>query len=190
MKARLWLIAVIVLLLAAVVFAVAMTGHTFVAALCAFIALVIVFFHFAKRRWLRVTAAVVLVIGAAVFSIIEVPIVADARTETMTEGEAMATWLEAKGIAPDRIIVEDRATSTQENLEFSFELIRERGGDPDGNTAIVTSEYHLYRAKALAEKQGVECFGVAARTSWPTLMLNYFIREGFAVTYYRLTGEI
>lgn len=43
MKARLWLIAVIVLLLAAVVFAVAMTGHTFVAALCAFIALVIVF---------------------------------------------------------------------------------------------------------------------------------------------------
>lgn len=243
MKARLWLIAVIVLLLAAVVFAVAMTGHTFVAALCAFIALVIVFFHFAKRRWLRVTAAVVLVIGAAVFSIIEVPIVADARTdapddveylvvlgaglhgdvpslsltdrlngalgwleahpdcvavvsggqgpgETMTEGEAMATWLEAKGIAPERIIVEDRATSTQENLEFSFELIRERGGDPDGNTAIVTSEYHLYRAKALAEKQGVECFGVAARTSWPTLMLNYFIREGFAVTYYRLTGEI
>ena len=42
MKAKLWLIAVIVLLLAAVVFAVAMTGHTFVAALCAFIALVIV----------------------------------------------------------------------------------------------------------------------------------------------------
>ncbi len=55
---------------------------------------------------------------------------------------------------------------------------------------MVTSEYHLYRAKALAAKQGVECYGVAARTSWPTLMLNYFIREGFAVTYYRLTGEI
>ena len=43
---------------------------------------------------------------------------------------------------------------------------------------------------SLAAKQGVECYGVAARTSWPTLMHNYFIREGFAVTYYRLTGEI
>ena len=110
--------------------------------------------------------------------------------ETMTEGEAMGIWLEARGIDPSRIIVEDRATSTQENLEYSFALIRGRGGEPDGNCAIVTSEYHLYRAKALAARQGVECFGVAARTSWPTLMLNYFIREGFAVTYYRLTGEI
>ncbi len=239
MKARLWLIAVIVLL----VFAVAMTGHTFVAALCAFIALVIVYFHFVRRRGLRIAAAIVLAAGIAVFGVIEAPIVAGARTdapddveylvvlgaglhgdvpslsltdrlegalawleahpdcvavvsggqgpgETMTEGEAMGIWLEARGIDPSRIIVEDRATSTQENLEYSFALIRGRGGEPDGNCAIVTSEYHLYRAKALAARQGVECFGVAARTSWPTLMLNYFIREGFAVTYYRLTGEI
>ena len=243
MKARLWLIAVIVLLVAAVVFAVAMTGHTFVAALCAFIALVIVSFHFVRRRGLRIAAAIVLAAGIAVFGVIEAPIVAGARTdapddveylvvlgaglhgdvpslsltdrlegalawlethpdcvavvsggqgpgETMTEGEAMGIWLEARGIDPSRIIVEDRATSTQENLEYSFALIRGRGGEPDGNCAIVTSEYHLYRAKALAARQGVECFGVAARTSWPTLMLNYFIREGFAVTYYRLTGEI
>lgn len=243
MKARLWLIAVIVLLVAAVVFAVAMTGHTFVAALCAFISLVIVYFHFVRRRGLRIAAAIVLAAGIAVFGVIEAPIVAGARTdapddveylvvlgaglhgdvpslsltdrlegalawleahpdcvavvsggqgpgETMTEGEAMGIWLEARGIDPSRIIVEDRATSTQENLEYSFALIRGRGGEPDGNCAIVTSEYHLYRAKALAARQGVECFGVAARTSWPTLMLNYFIREGFAVTYYRLTGEI
>ena len=243
MKARLWLIAVIVLLVAAVVFAVAMTGHTFVAALCAFIALVIVYFHFVRRRGLRIAAAIVLAAGIAVFGVIEAPIVAGARTdapddveylvvlgaglhgdvpslsltdrlegalawleahpdcvavvsggqgpgETMTEGEAMGIWLEARGIDPSRIIVEDKATSTQENLEYSFALIRGRGGEPDGNCAIVTSEYHLYRAKALAARQGVECFGVAARTSWPTLMLNYFIREGFAVTYYRLTGEI
>ena len=243
MKARLWLIAVIVLLVAAVVFAVAMTGHTFVAALCAVIALVILYFHFVRRRGLRIAAAIVLAAGIAVFGVIEAPIVAGARTdapddveylvvlgaglhgdvpslsltdrlegalawleahpdcvavvsggqgpgETMTEGEAMGIWLEARGIDPSRIIVEDRATSTQENLEYSFALIRGRGGEPDGNCAIVTSEYHLYRAKALAARQGVECFGVAARTSWPTLMLNYFIREGFAVTYYRLTGEI
>ena len=40
--------------------------------------------------------------------------------ETMTEGEAMQIWLEAKGVDPSRIIVEDRATSTMENLEYSF----------------------------------------------------------------------
>ena len=175
MKAKLWLIAVIVLLIAALVFAVAMTGHTFVAALCAFIALIIVYFHFVRRRGWRIAAVIVLVLGVAAFCVIEAPIVSDARTD-----------------APDDVdyIVEDKATSTQENLANSFALIRDSGGDPDGNCAVVTSEYHLYRAKALAAKQGVECYGVAARTSWPTLMLNYFIREGFAVTYYRLTGEI
>lgn len=243
MKAELWLIAVILLLIAAGVFAFAMTGHTFVAALCALIAAVIAYYHFVRRRVWRIIAAVVLVLGVAVFGVIEAPIVSSARTdapddveylvvlgaglhgdvpslsltdrlngaldwleshpdcvavvsggqgpgETMTEGEAMRTWLEAKGISAERIIVEDKATSTWENLENSFELIRALGADPDGNCAIVTSEYHLYRAKAMAAKLGVECCGVAARTSWPTLALNYFIREGFAVTYYRLTGEI
>ena len=108
--------------------------------------------------------------------------------ETMTEGEAMSVWLEAKGIDPSRIIVEDKATSTMENLQFSFELIRAAGGEPDGNCAIVTSEYHLCRAKMMAADLGVEAWGVAGHTTWPTLMLNYFIREAFAVTYYRIFG--
>ena len=89
---------------------------------------------------------------------------------------------------PSRIIVEDKAISTMENLEFSFKLIREAGGEPDGNVAIVTSEYHLCRAKLMAEELGVEAWGVAGHTTWPTLMLNYFIREAFAVTYYRIFG--
>ena len=50
MKARLWLIAVIILLIAALVFAAAMTGHAFVAALCALAAAVIAFYHFVRRR--------------------------------------------------------------------------------------------------------------------------------------------
>ena len=243
MKAKLWLIAVIIFLLAAAVFAVAMTGHTFVAALCALAAAVIAFYHFVRKRNRYTYSAALLALGLAVFGVIEAPIVKAARTdapddvsylvvlgaglhgdtpslsltdrldaaldwleahpdcvavvsggqgpgETMTEGEAMEIWLEARGIDPQRIIVEDRATSTWENLENSFALIRGRGGEPDGDCAIVTSEYHLYRAKAMAEELGVECFGVAGRTSWPTLALNYFIREGFAVTYYRITGEI
>ena len=243
MKNKLWLAAVCFLALLAPVFAVAMTGHTYGASLCAGIALIIVFYHFVRKKALRIAMAAVIALGLAVFGVIEAPIVRDARTttpedvdylvvlgaglhgdtpslsltdrltaaygwlsahpdcvavvsggqgpgETMTEGEAMAVWLEAKGIDPSRIIVEDRATSTWENLEYSFALIRERGGEPGGNTAIVTSEYHLYRARAMAEKLGVECSGVAGKTSWPTLALNYFIREGFAVTYYKLTGEI
>ena len=46
MKNRLWLIAAAILLLAAALFAFAMTGHGFVAALCALMAAVIAFYHF------------------------------------------------------------------------------------------------------------------------------------------------
>lgn len=108
--------------------------------------------------------------------------------ENMTEAEAMTVWLEARGIAPERIIGEPEATSTSENLENSFRIIREKGGDPDGNVAIVTSEYHLYRAKLMAKDLDVEAYGVAGHTSMPTLMLNYFIREAFAVAYYWVFG--
>ena len=240
-KNRLAIIAAAVLCAAAAVFAFAMTGHRFFAALLLGIALVIVYFHYVKSRAWRAVAAAVLVIGAVAFGVIESPIIADARTdapedteyilvlgaglngdvpslsltnrltaaldwleshpectaivsggqgpgENMTEAEAMGIWLEARGIAPERIILEPEATSTYENLANSFEIIRERGSEPDGNCAIVTSEYHLHRARMMAADQGVEAYGVAARTSMPTLMLNYFIREAFAVTYYRIFG--
>lgn len=240
-KNRLWLISVTVLLAAALLFAFAMTGHGFFAALLALTAGVIAYFHFVRRRGWRIAAAVLLALGLVVFGVIEAPIVADARTdapedteyiivlgaglngdvpslsltnrltaalewleehpdctaivtggqgpgENMTEAEAMGIWLEARGIAPERIIREPEATSTWENLDNSFELIRARGGEPDGNCAIVTSEYHLCRAKLMARDMGVSAYGVAGRTNMPTLMVNYFIREAFALTYYRVFG--
>ena len=49
---------------------------------------------------------------------------------------------------------------------------------------MVTAEYHLYRARLMARDMGVAVQGVAAHTSWPTLMVNYFLREAFAVVYY------
>lgn len=108
--------------------------------------------------------------------------------EDITEAEAMRRWLEARGIAPERIVMEDRATSTDENIAYSLELIRARGDDPD-SVAIVSSEYHLYRAKCIARAQGIaQPLGVAGRTSYPVLMINYFIREAFAVAYMWVFG--
>ena len=108
--------------------------------------------------------------------------------ESVTEAEAMRDWLTAHGISEDRILLEDRATSTQENLSFSFALIRERGDEPDGKVAIVSSAYHLYRAKSMARLQGVEAAGVAAPWGYPMVMLNYFIREAFGVTHLWVFG--
>lgn len=104
--------------------------------------------------------------------------------EEITEAECMRLWLEERGVDPQRIIKEEQARSTEENLLFSQELIRKDGGDPNGKTAIVTAEYHLYRAKLMAEELGMDPVGVAAHTSKPILMVNYFIREAAALAAY------
>jgi len=103
--------------------------------------------------------------------------------ETVTEGQAMYDWMTAHGVDGARILIEDKATSTEENLSYSFDIIRARGQEPAGRVAIVSSAYHLYRAKLFANKLGVpDAAGVAAPWGYFFVMLNYFIREAFGVT--------
>ena len=61
--------------------------------------------------------------------------------EDISEAQAMYDWLTAHGVAPERVIMENKSTSTMENLEFSYNIIRERGDEPAGNVAIVSSGY-------------------------------------------------
>lgn len=110
--------------------------------------------------------------------------------ETVTEGQAMYDWMTAHGVDPSRIITETEATSTEENLQNSFAIIRARGDEPQGKVAIVSSAYHLYRAKLFAQKLGVtDAAGVAAPWGYLFVMLNYFIREAFGVTHFWVFGN-
>lgn len=108
--------------------------------------------------------------------------------ENITEAQAMRDWLVEHEIDESRILLEDKATSTMENLEFSFAIIRERGDEPEGKVAVVSSAYHLYRAKQMAKNMGVEVAGVSAPWGYFFVMLNYFIREAFGVTHLWVFG--
>ncbi len=103
--------------------------------------------------------------------------------EAISEAECMYRWLVEKSISADRIILEENSTSTQENLEYSLKVVRKNGGNPTGRVAIVSGEYHLYRAKYMAKELGADPLRVSAHTTYPVLMTNYFIREAFAVAY-------
>lgn len=110
--------------------------------------------------------------------------------EDVTEASAMRDWLVAHGMPESRIVQEDQSTSTRENLENSFAIIRSRGGDPADGVAVVSSEYHLYRAKQMARALGAKPLGVAAETTLPTMRANYFIREAFAAAYMQVFGVL
>ena len=112
------------------------------------------------------------------------------KGETVTEAQAMHDWLIAHSVPEERVIMEPKATSTLENLKFSFDIIRARGDEPQGNVAIVSSAYHLYRAKLMAKSLGVpDAAGVAAPWGYFFVMLNYFIREAFGVTHLWVLGS-
>ena len=79
--------------------------------------------------------------------------------EDITEAKAMADYLTAHGIDSARIVQEDQSRTTRENLENSFAILRARGYDPANGVGIVTSEYHLYRAKRMVRALGAEPVG-------------------------------
>ena len=100
--------------------------------------------------------------------------------ESMPEAECMYLYLTEKGIAPERIYQENRSTSTRENLLFSQEIIEEEGLNPE--IAIVTNEYHEYRAGMIADALEMEYSAVPARTPlW--LFPTYYIRELYGIIY-------
>lgn len=109
--------------------------------------------------------------------------------EDVTEAECMRDWLVEAGIDPARIHMEDQAESTMENLEYSFDIIRSLGGEPDGNVTILSSSYHLFRAKSMAKRLGVDAAGYSCAPGNPLLALNFFIREAFGVTHLWVFGN-
>ena len=105
--------------------------------------------------------------------------------EDITEAECMYRYLTNKGIDPQRIIQEDQATSTHENLTYSMDLI---GWEHASSVGIVSSEYHLYRANLMARKLEMNPIMIPAKTTRLSLRTNYFLREIAAVWYYMIFG--
>jgi len=107
--------------------------------------------------------------------------------ERISEAEAMRRYLEAHGLDASRILMEEQASSTEENLVFSKAVLEEAGYDAENiEVAVVTSDFHLRRAKLLAGAAGLRAVGVAAETPYLHLRFNYYVREAFAVAAWAL----
>ena len=100
--------------------------------------------------------------------------------EDIPESKAMAKYLIDNGIDETRIIIEDKSTSTYENLKFSLGILRNMGEKSGLEVLIVTNDYHLFRSKFLANRLGMIPYGLPAKTP-PAMILSSYIREYFAV---------
>ena len=135
--------------------------------------------------------------------------------EIVSEAQAMRDYLLEKGVSADAILMEDKSTTTWENLRYSLAIInadRTTGvgatsaatvasrdvttaasdastSDVSGTatsssgftTAVVTSDFHVFRCAEYAHNLGIKADGIGSHTKgwyWPTA----FIREFIAIT--------
>ena len=106
--------------------------------------------------------------------------------EPMSEAQCIRDELVRRGVDADRIVMEDRSTSTVENLRNSLQLLR----TPDAETGIITNNYHVWRATHIARKVGfTHAHGIAAIYTGFTKP-HYMIREAIGIVVDRLRGSL
>ena len=102
----------------------------------------------------------------------------DPGGQGISEAAVMAAWLRNHGANPERLLLEDQAADTRENLLRSKELMEELGRETE-TVAVITSEYHQGRAAFLAGKLGQRTVPVSCKTPMPDHLFAA-VRESYA----------
>lgn len=101
--------------------------------------------------------------------------------ESISEAECMYKYLVDKGIDKKRLIKEDKSKTTYENFEFSAKIIKEKS--LSNSVAVVTNDFHEYRASLLAKKLSLDFGSVPSKTVYYMYPVNY-VRELFGILYF------
>lgn len=95
--------------------------------------------------------------------------------EPYSEAEGMAQYLKEQGIDASRILLEDKSLNTEQNMEYSKALIKD-----GASVGIITNDFHLFRAKQIARKYGLDNISGIAAKSTPVYLPNNMLREFLA----------
>lgn len=99
--------------------------------------------------------------------------------EDITEALAMERYLLNQGISKSRILLEQKSTSTYENLVFSKKILDEYFKKPY-RVVIITSDFTIYRATELAKISRLNCTSIHSKIQWYEIIPMY-LREFFAI---------
>ena len=102
--------------------------------------------------------------------------------ELISEAEAMRRYLVDKGIDNNKIILEDKSTSTFENFKFSKEIIESKTGlyIEDMDIKVFTNGFHTMRSYFLGKRLSYGTLSTYGTKTPYTLAPYYYFREIFA----------
>lgn len=96
--------------------------------------------------------------------------------EYVSEAQTIKKYLINIGINQDRIFLEDKSTSTSENIKYSKQVLSKLKITNKKDVVIITNDFHMYRAKYIAKKLGLNPVGYCVKTPF-YLIANTHIRE-------------
>ena len=127
--------------------------------------------------------------------------------EEISEARAMYEYLHYNGVPDSQLLLEQASTNTVENIRNSARIIesqeawkaiighqylsdayKERADQIQ--IGVLTSNFHVYRARAIARKQGLSNVHGIAAGSDPVLFLHLCVREGFAILKDKFMGNM
>lgn len=105
--------------------------------------------------------------------------------EPTTEAYVEKEYLVNKGIDSGRIVMEEKSTTTEENLRYSLQFFEDN--NLEKSIAVVTQGFHQFRSTELAKQMGYQVYSIKAYTD-PMMFPDFFGRELVAVTKFYLDG--
>lgn len=108
--------------------------------------------------------------------------------EDITEAKAMETYLAGLGVPKEKIIKEEKSTSTYENFVFSKNILDRLLGD-DYKIAYISNDYHVFRAGWIAKNAGFKNTShTHSDTIWHSVLPGT-LRECVGVMKYLILGN-
>ena len=103
--------------------------------------------------------------------------------EENSEAQAMCDYLVSKGVPREQVLLEDKSTTTFENMQNSkaiIDRISAEEGIERPHCVFVTSDYHVLRTATYAMRVRLKADGVGSKTAH-YYFPNAFIREYVAI---------
>ena len=110
------------------------------------------------------------------------------KDENISEALCLQQLLLDRGIMKDRLILEDKSSSTEENIKNSLEIMAQLGMKKEA--AVATSMYHQKRAQIICKRYELSVKAVSSKTR-TALLPTFLMREIFALAkeqIFRKTG--
>ncbi|MBR2066982.1 MAG: YdcF family protein [Solobacterium sp.] len=93
--------------------------------------------------------------------------------EPFAEAIGMKEYLVQKGLDASRILIEDQSLNTIQNILYSSKLLNKE----EDSIALVTNNFHIYRALCLAKTAGYRHVHTLSAYSNPLYLPNNMLRE-------------